>query len=210
MDTFKSMLKIVVSLALDYVRWTQLFPMIVAWLLGVGLLLMIVVTHNEEAVGEKYESIAQWIIEKPVVAEMLSSTMKYVFSEEVVKKTFFEAFKEVVLRVWALISMGMMVVAWLARWLFGPFKSWTLTRKLQVTLFNCLLLVAGYVSYYFAYADEFNGSMMKWMLQFEILGIAIFFASVWSLVISHLLGMVQQYIIFYQPEQSGTPNANQG
>ena len=203
------MLKIVVSLALDYFRWTQFFPMIVAWFIGVGMLLIILVTNNEELVASNSESIRQWIMERPVVAETLTSTMGYVFSEEVVNKPFFEAFKEVVLRVWALISVAMMVVAWLARWLFGPFKSWSLKRKLKVTAVNCMVLVGGYIACYFVDADQFNGSMMESMLQFSVWGIIIFIVSVWSLVVTHLLGKAQQAIAVSQAEQSGTLNPSQ-
>ena len=41
------MLRITVALLIDYLRWTQLTPLIFAWAIAFGILLLMLVTSNE-------------------------------------------------------------------------------------------------------------------------------------------------------------------
>ena len=185
------MLKIAFSLVIGYFRWTQLFPMIAAWVIGAGLLVLFVITANEEATGQVFESIGQRIEDVPVLAQALDSMTEYVFSEEEANKPFFEAFRSVVLKVWGIASLVFMLLAWMLDLLFGPFKPWTLRKKLKATLAACLVLVSGYFACFLANPDDFNGPTSIMVLNFLAWGAAVFVVSTWSLTISHMLGKWQ-------------------
>jgi len=185
------MLKPLFSLFIGYFRWTQLFPMIVAWVIGTGLLLIFFITSDPDASGQLIESVGQRIANTPVVGEAFGALMEYVFSEEEANKPFFEAFRSVVLKAWGLASLVFMLLAWLLDSVFGPFKPWTLKNKLKVTLVACLALVAGYIACFLANPDAFNGPTSRTMLNFLLTGAVVFIVSTWSLTISHLLGKWQ-------------------
>jgi len=185
------MLKTAISLLIGYFRWTQLFPMIAAWAIGAGLLILFVITADEEATGQVIESVGQRVEAVPVLAQALGSTFDYVFSEEEADKHPFEAFKSVVLKVWGIVSLVFMMLAWLLDLLFGPFKPWTLKKKLKVTLVACLVLEASYFACFLANPDDFNGPISIMVLNFLVWGVAVFLISTWSLTISHMLGKLQ-------------------
>jgi len=185
------MLKIAISLVIGYFRWTQLFPMIAAWVIGAGLLVLFAVTVDEEATGQVMDSVEQRIEAVPGLARALGSMFDYVFSEEEAGKDPFEAFRSVVLKAWGIASLAFMLLAWLLDLLFGPFKPRTLSRKLKVTLVACVALVAGYFACFFADPDQFNGPTYVSFLYFLGIGAVVFVVSTWSFTISHLLGKWQ-------------------
>ena len=184
------MLNIAISLVIGYFRWTQLFPMIAAWVISTGLLLVIVM-DNQEATGQVMEPAEQKIEVPPILQQAVGSIFEYVFSEEEADKHPFDAFRSVVFKIWGIISLAFMLLAWLLGLLFGPFKPWTLKKKLTVTLMACLVLESGYFWCFFAFPDEFNGSTSTTILNFLFWGAAVFLVSTWSLTISHLLGKWQ-------------------
>jgi len=184
------MLNIAISLVIGYFRWTQLFPMIAAWVITTGLLLVIVM-DNQEPTAQVMESAEQKIEVPPILEQAVGSIFEYVFSEEEADKHPFEAFRSVVLKAWGIASLALMLLAWLLGLLFGPFKPWTLKKKLTVTLMACLVLESGYFWCFLAFPDEFNGSTSIIILNFLLWGAGVFLVSTWSLTISHILGQWQ-------------------
>jgi hypothetical protein len=186
------MLKAAISLVIGYFRWAQLFPMIAAWVIGAGLLVLFAITVDEEATGQVMESVGQRIEAMPAPAQKAWASMfDYVFSEEEAEKHPFEAFKSVVLKAWGIVSLIFMLLAWLLDVLFGPFKPWALRKKLKLTLLACLVLVAGYFACFLADPDQFNGPTSLSFLYFLVIGAVVFVVSTWSLTISHLLAKWQ-------------------
>lgn len=188
------MLNIAISLVIGYFRWTQLFPMIAAWVIAAGVLMLTVVSVNEEATGQIMESVGQKIEAVPGLSRAFGAMFDYVFSEEEAEKHPFEAFKSVVLKAWGIASLGLMLLAWLLGMIFGPFKPWTLRKKLKVTLLACLGLETGYFACFLAFPDQFHGQTSIIIMNFLVWGVAVFLLSTWSLTISHMLGKWQQAI----------------
>ena len=194
MNSLPNMLRIAFSVVIDYFRWTQLFPMMAAWTISVGLLLIIVLDSNHETVNQGMSSFESWIERNETARTVITSAFEYIFSEEEAEKPFFEAFRSVVFKIWGFGSLVLMALAWLAGLLFGPFEPWKLKRKLGLTALAFLALVSAFVLCYFVIPDQFNGPFHENMIGFTLIGVAVFVVSTWSLVISQILGAVARSI----------------
>jgi len=168
--------------------------MMVAWTISVGLLLIVIFSANQETVNQGMSSFESWIEARATARKVVVTAFEYVFSEEEANKPFFEAFRSVVFKIWGVASLVLLALEWLAGLIFGPFAPWKLKRKLGVTLLACLALTSAYVLCYFVLPDQFNGPVLKNIIAFSIIGIAVFLVSTWSLVISQVLGTVARGI----------------
>ena len=194
MDSSPNILRIAFMLVIGYFRWTLLFPMMAAWTISVGVLLIIVFDSNQETVNQGMSSFGNWIEAQPAARKVVATAFEYVFSEEEADKHPFEAFRSVVFKIWGIAALVLLVLELLASLIFGPFAPWRLKRKLGVTLLACLALTSAYVLCYFALPDQFNDPVRKNMIAFTFIGIAVFLVSTWSLVISAVLGAVARGI----------------
>lgn len=184
----------VASLLIDYLRWTQLTPMVTMWLLALLMIVGMFFVSNQDTVLDILVSVVVWLESLPWVGEPVSTRMQVSAAEEGGLSLGGEDLKTIALRAWAVISLLFMLLALIIGWLFGPFKPWTLRRKLGLIALACVLLMAVFVAIYFADPEVFNSPAGRVMLMFTGVAMLIFIVSAWCLSIAHALGLLKRLI----------------
>ena len=190
-------LKLLLLLGIDYVRWTQIVPMLLVW--GIALLMLLTLTglNFQEQAGFVIENTFQWLMQMPYVGEYIVNN----FTEGDKLKFNASNVKPLMVRGWIVISLVFMLVSMLVSFMFGPFKLWSLKRKFFYMTICTLLLFAGLMFNYFAGNEVYNGSMAGWMINFSLIPIFVFLVSVYSLTVTHLLGLLSTAMLTEPVEQ---------
>lgn len=207
------LIRALASLALDYLRWTQLVPMLFAWtflLLMVAALLLTNFQDASFALLERGIGVYERVVgpldlgppgatDGDVGAQGGSSSGPDAGAgadPDVVPATTFtdEDIMPVVLRAWALLALVGWLFGVLRSMLFGPRRPGRLWPKLRIALYvaiGCSGLM------WIAYAlgtSTFNGGVAGWALLFIGGPLAVWLVSVWSLGFGHLVGRLQRHL----------------
>jgi hypothetical protein len=200
------LLRALASLALDYVRWTQLVPMLFAWtflLLLVGALLLTNFQDASFSLLERgmtlYERIAGPFEEGPApdppippsdpasenpAADGADGALR--FSDEDIMP--------VVLRAWGLLALVGWLFGVLRTLLFGPREPARLGRKLRIAAYvaaGCSGLM--WIAYLLG-SETFHGSAAGWAALFTGVPFGVWLISAWSLGVGHAIGAVQRHL----------------
>lgn len=200
-------LKIVIGLGLDYLRWTQLAPLITAWLFALAMLAVILVVDNLDAIFDVVDSVLMWIAGLPLIGDAFVAKMEALAGDDGKIELGGNELKAAVLRVWSIASLSFLVLALLIRWFFGPFKPWSLKRKLAFAGGACALFALGLFGAYALTQGDFEGHALRMFLTFLANGLVLFIINLWFLSISHFLGWVQKLI---HESSLGEPEAKHG
>lgn len=187
-------LKLAVTLAIDYVRWTQLSPLVTIWAFALAMLAVMLFVNNEEQGWDLVSSLTHWIAGLPLIGDSFAARMESLAGEDGSIHISGHEFKAVALKAWGFLSLVFMVLALAANRLLGPFKPWSLKRKLGTAALCCLAMTAGYAAVYFANPGLFNGPASQWMLTFGGISLVLFIVSAWCLSIAHVLGLARRAV----------------
>ena len=176
-------------LVLDYVRWTQFVPMLVAWafiLLGVGMMALV----NFQETGF---TVVEWLVATwerypwlPRLGEAVDTT------ESGGLRLDGDGFREVVLAGWAGISAVLLVLSLARRALFGPADPMPFRRKLGWLVAALALIWLALAGIYLLGSETFHGPPWHWFLGFTLACGGLFVVSAYSLAWGHFLGWVQE------------------
>ena len=200
------LLRALASLALDYFRWTQLVPMLLAWtvlLFTVGALLLTNFQERsfsliERGVGvyERFtgpiDSIAGPAAERPAGDESPPAAADSARAESQALHFTGDDVFPVVLRAWALLALVGWLFGVLRTLLFGPRAPTPLARKLRIAFYaaaGCSGLM------WIAYAlgsSTFHGSVAGWAVLFVGGPLVVWGISAWSLLIGQLVCRLQR------------------
>lgn len=191
------LLRALASLALDYVRWTQLVPMLLGWtclLLVVGALLL---TNFQDASFSLIERGVQvyerWMgaFEVPETAADPADESDPAPPGDDSLRVSDEDLFPLVLRAWGLLALIGWLFGILRTILVGPREPTPLARKLRIAAYaaaGCSGLM--WIAYAFG-SSIFHGSMIGWAVVF-VGGPALVWAiSAWSLWIGQLVCHLQ-------------------
>ena len=193
-------MQLIGSLVIDYIRWSQLAPMVTVWLFAVLMMfLMFFVDHQDKTV-DGIAAVARWITELPVIGPSFVEWMEEHAGDEGVLHFGGDDFKKVAMKIWMLGSLALMVIGWLARLLFGPFQPLTLKRKLGLAGLGCLALMTGFLAVYFLSPGLFAGTAVQWALNFAGIALLVFMVSTWCLSIAHALGLFSRSLTDSRPD----------
>lgn len=181
-------IKLIATLVIDYLRWTQLTPMLTVWGFGLLMLAALLFVNNQEQTFDTIFAVLEWIAGLPVIGDRFTAWMESQAGNDGTISLGGSDLKAAALKAWSLISLVFMLIALSVSWIFGPFKPWSLKRKLGITALCCGALLAAFISLYFANPEEFNGPFENWLLTFGGIALILFVVSAWCLSIAHLLG----------------------
>ncbi len=196
-------IKLIVSLGLDYIRWTQLAPLITVWLFALGIVAAILVVENVDAVMDAIDAVLMWISGLPVVGEALLAKMESMAGEDGRIELGGHELKAAVLRIWSIGSLTLMILALLIRWIFGPFKPWSLKRKLATVALICAVWVVAVVISFVLTQGDLEGEGFAMFMTFALQGLVLFIINLWFLSVSHFIGWIQRLI--NDPDQGFQP-----
>jgi hypothetical protein len=187
-------IQLVGSLVIDYIRWSQLAPMITMWFFAMLMVFMLFFVNHQDETLDGMAAAAGWVAELPLVGPSFIEWMEKRETDEGVLHFGGDDFKVAALKIWVLLSLVLMVIGWLARLLFGPFQPLTLKRKLGFAGLGSLVLLAGFLSVYFLSPGLFNGTAVQWTLNFTGIALLVFLVSAWCLSIAHALGLFSRSV----------------
>jgi len=192
--------RVLIGLAIDYFRWTQLVPMITAWaflILMVAAMLLVNFQQQSFSMIEwgatTFECVfgangpAPAVIEAGAEAEVAEGTDGAIrFSDE--------DFMPWVLRAWAVLALAGWLLGMLRALLFGPREPMRLKRKLVLAAVPAGASVALFALAYFFGSEEFHGSAVGWMLMFAGFPLGVWLVSAYSLAVTHGLDILRRRI----------------
>lgn len=181
-------LKLAPVLVIDYFRWSQLTPMIAFWGFSLLMLAAMFFVNNQQATWDALGTVFTYLAGLPLIGDGFVRWLESLAGRDGSLELDGEQFKATALKAWGLLSLVFMALAWIAGWLFGPFRPWTLRRKLGVTGLACLVLLAAFVAVFLQDRQQFNGPALEWMLMFASVGVLLAVVSAWCLTVAHLLG----------------------
>jgi len=184
MQSNTHILKLLLSLGLNYMRWTQLVPMLMMWGAALAMLLALTFVNFQEQTFSALETFVQWLMRLPIVGDRITPLLTDEGSELHVNSGDFKSF---VLRAWSVTSLVFMLASMAFSALFGPFKPWPLKRKFLFVSLGVVVLLAGFIFNYFAGPENFNGDASAWMFNFSMISLLVFIVSAYCMSVSHFL-----------------------
>lgn len=186
-----SVVRTLADLILDYLRWTQLIPMLMTWGFALLMLVALIVLNLQEQGTDPLGTALGWVMQLPWVGERLAESAgpdgNIHLSGGDVKSFLLEA--------WGVLSFVGMLLGMAWRMLFGEGKPWSLKRKLGLALLGCLLLVAGNLANFLANPEFFKGAGIGgWALNFSGIALIVFIVSLWCLTVAHVIDRIRDGI----------------
>ena len=200
MQSQNHILKLLLSLGLRYLSWTQLTPMLLIWGFGLLMLLALTFVNFQQQTLSVFEYLLEWLMQLPVVGERVTLLLT---DESTTTQMNPSDFKSFVLSAWAFLSLAFMLAGLVLSPLFGPFQPWTLKRKIQFAGVAVVLLLAGFVGIYYAVPQNFNGGTSAWMLNFSLISLLVFGVSAYCLSAAHFLAYLNEALLADEP---GSPH----
>jgi len=177
------------SLVIDYIRWSQLAPMITMWFFAALMVFMLYFVNHQDETVTGAAAVVSWVAELPVVGPSFIEWMEKRETDEGALHFGGDDFKVVAMKIWVLLSLAMMVTGWVANLIFGPFQPLTLKRKLGFAGLGSLAFIAGFFGVYLLSPGLFNATPTQLTLNSVGIALLLFLVSVWCLSISHMLGL---------------------
>ncbi len=175
-----------VQLGLSYIRWTQTIPMLMAWGFSILMLLALLVTNYQEQSLSLIAHSYEWLLQWPILGDYLNELAKA--DSGTFSRSYDTAdFQALILKVWAVLSLLLMLLNLLLSHYFGPFPPLRLSTKLKYALLASLLLLAGFLLIYAINRTKFNGGTGGWTEVFGGIAFLTFISSAYSLSIAHAL-----------------------
>lgn len=203
-----NLLKPIVTLVIDYVRWTQLAPLVTVWAFALAMLAAMLVANYEDQTWDTLGAVFQWIAGLPLIGERFIAWMESLAGDDGSINLGGDDLKAAALKAWGLLSLAFLALSLIVNWLFGPFKPWSLKRKLGIAALCCLVLLAGFIAVYFGDPSRFNGPAGNWMLTFSGIVLILFVVNAWCLSVAYLLGMVRRGVEASSLGEPQTPQVN--
>ena len=188
-------IQLLLSLLIDYLRWTQFTPMILMWAMVLGMLFVLFFVSHENATWSMLGAVTEWIASLPWIGPRFLALMQAQAEDGVVSPDLGAIdYKSLVLWVWSGISLVFMVLAWVAGLFFGPFKRWTLRRKLGAAALACTSVVAIMMVLYFTNPQSWNAGPVRVALSASGMALVMFLINAWCLSVSHALGLMSAFV----------------
>jgi len=182
------------SLVIDYIRWSQLAPMITMWFFAVLMVFVLYFVNHQDETVNGMAAVAGWVAKMPVVGPQFIEWIENRATDDGVLHFGGDDFKVAAMKIWVILSLVLMVIGWFARLLFGPFQPLTLKRKLGFAGLGSLVLMAGFLGVYYLNPGLFNGTATQWTLNFAGITLLVFIVSIWCLSIAHALGLFSRTV----------------
>jgi hypothetical protein len=185
---------VVVSLVIDYIRWTQMVPMVLAWgMVVIALFAAVFVSFQEESVIGLV-----WLHQKTAVVPGLHEWLSRWVDESGVQNErgglhlSDRQLLPMIATVWAVLSGCMMLLSSISRWLRGPHAAarWPLSVKLVVAgAASCVAIaMLGLVLHAGGAAEDVGGHQA--LTTSAIAAAILWFLSAYGLAVSHVLNAV--------------------
>lgn len=170
---------------LEYVRWTQFVPMLLAW----GFLLFMLAAMALVSFQEPAFTALEWVGSQlaPWMERLRGSGLLPSLPEtdaDGVLRLETGDFRRLILWGWTVLGLILLVLGLLRQWLFGAPRRSSFGRKVLWLLLWGLLVFTGFGAVYLFGTEPFHGSPVGWFAMFLLGPLAAVLISLYSLGIS--------------------------
>ena len=196
---------LILGAVIDYLRWTQLVPMIAAWtflLIGAGALLLVNFQEQSFTLIERGVGVYEQVF-GPIESAAGDNAMAgqtggradgspaggseaVRFSEQDIMPG--------VLSAWTWIALAGYLLGLAHNWLFGPRQPWSLCRKLVLAAAAAASVSALMFGAYWFGSAPFHGGFASWFFLFTGAPLLVWLVSLYSLGVGHLLERLKHSI----------------
>ena len=194
------------SLALGYMRWTQLVPMILVWGFAVIMVGALVLTlFSTQADRETQDSVLRWIISLPYAEATLRAFDAWIQEQRAAEGGF--DISRAIFQAWGILAAVLFVLG-LVLSLFGVKRpEWSLSKKLKFAALAAgamALLLCGLL---LGHGDDFTSGPAALLGFGPMVAIMLWLPSAWSLTVSHGIGWVER-AMFHAAEGDTLPGSH--
>lgn len=188
----KNSFKPLLTIGIDYIRWTQLTPMIMVWGAVLLLLLAMVFVNFQDQALSTTETVLNNLYQLPLIGDRLQQYFTAQTGDHHITTA---DVKSWIFSIWSIASLVFMLMSFFMSYVRTPGKSWTLRKKLFIVFTAVLILLSGFVANYYAEPSNFKGGTGGWILNFSLLSLMVFIVSSYSLSVSHFLNHLNHKFI---------------
>ncbi|TVR16502.1 MAG: hypothetical protein EA391_07740 [Balneolaceae bacterium] len=190
-EDHKVIAKVIVHYALDYVRWTQLVPMILGWAFAIVMVLALFLIGFQgeiDALLSRADStIENWIGVEPETNQHEADSSGTVTITE-------DSFVTWVYRIWGVLALAGWLYSNIRTKLFGPKAPTRWKRKIYRAVMASLLFVGFLMLGTLVIGGVSGNTHWELMVPFILLPLLLFVVSFWGISVSHLITKIQRDI----------------
>ena len=183
---FMLIAKLLAKLGLDYVRWTQLIPMVIGWAFALIMIFgisLVAFQGSIDAMIERAEPTIERILgpvtETPAEENSPDESATIKLTEDDIVPWIY--------RIWGGLALLGWIFSIIRTKLFGPKPSRKLKRKIGITAIACIAYTGILILFNLSIGDFSGNTGPELLVFFVLLPILLFIVSVWGLSISHII-----------------------
>lgn len=187
-----SILRYLISLVLDFIRWSQMVPMIFAWaFILLALVLMTFINFQQTSV-----TIVEWVADLWQRYAWLPDWDLSAFEQaDGSLRITDEQLSPAILKVWGVISLALLIIDLLRTALIGHREPKPLSRKLLIAAIACAVIAVGFLLNYWLGNEPYDGGVAGWIALFIGGPLLVWLISAYSLSVGHILNRISSQLI---------------
>lgn len=189
----KQIAKTLVNLFLDYVRWTQLVPMVFGWIFAVVMILALLLIGLEGEINSLLEKAEPYAVqyfgdatETPIDGEISAESSSVQITEDGIVTWIY--------RIWGVLAFIGLLINIIRTKLFGPKPQKGLRRKIAIAGIGAISYVILLFLGYMLIGDFSGNTLIELTVPFILLPFLLFIISVWGLSVSHIISKLQLFL----------------
>jgi len=189
----KQIAKTLVNLFLDYVRWTQLVPMVFGWIFAVVMILALLLIGLEGEINSLLEKAEPYAVqffgdapETPIDGETSAESSSVQITEDEIVSWIY--------RIWGVLAFIGLLLNIIRTKLFGPKPQKGLRRKIAIAGIGAISYVILLFLGYMLIGDFSGNTLIELTVPFILLPFLLWLVSVWGLSVSHLISKLQLFL----------------
>ena len=183
----KELLRAIISLAIDYFRWTQLVPMLACWALLIACLVAFVLTSFESQGLAALEAVLAIVA---AVASVLPESFTPRAADGSIELSGDELI-DMAMWSWFFVSMIAVVINWIVGERLRPRFLTTLRGRIGTAGFAASFVSIAMIAVRLLAPGNFNGSFVSWLPFLLGAPVIVWFVSIYSLSVSAALGLLE-------------------
>lgn len=189
----KQIAKTLVNLFLDYVRWTQLVPMVFGWIFAVVMILALLLIGLQGEINSLLEKAEPYAVqffgdapEAPIDGEISAESSSVQITEDGIVTWIY--------RIWGVLAFIGLLINIIRTKLFGPKPQKGLRRKIAIAGIGAISYVILLFLGYMLIGDFSGNTLIELTVPFILLPFLLFIISVWGLSVSHIINKLQLFL----------------
>lgn len=176
----------------DYLRWTQVVPMIIAWLLVLLLLVGTSLVNFQQQAFTLLDSLLLWWSSQSWLPQPPESGQT-IDNDHI--QIGLQTLKSWALRIWLGLSVVLFLWGFLRQHSSKPPPPPRFKRQILIVSVAAGLVFIAFILNYLFGSETFNGSRAQWMFSFAAFAFLPWLVSLYSLTANYILGQISNALL---------------